>query len=247
MSLLILLRHGESIWNHENKFTGWEDINLSKNGEQEALKASKHFKNNSITFDFAYTSFLTRAIRTLWIILEDMDKVWVPVTKDWRLNERHYGALQGLNKSDCVKNYGEEQVQIWRRSFSTKPPMLNKDDPRWQINDLRYAEISEGPPLSESLSDTCQRVIPYFSSNIEPKLKLGKNVLVVAHGNSLRALIKHLEKMDANEIQNINIPTGIPLIYNMDKNNNVLSKKYLGDQKELTSAEEAVKNQTKPN
>ena len=243
MPSLILLRHGQSIWNAENRFTGWEDVGLSQQGEDEARNASEKIIKENIPFDIAYTSVLLRAIKTLWIVLQETNKAWIPVVRAWELNERHYGQLQGLNKSDCAEKYGNEQIQIWRRSFNTPPPPLDKNDPRWQAKDKRYQHLPEEPPLSESLYDTYKRTVPYYSSNIKPLLKEGKNILIVAHGNSLRALIKDLDGLDEQKIQSLNIPTGIPLVYEFNSDLTHAPGRYLGDSEQVKAAQAAVARQ----
>jgi 2,3-bisphosphoglycerate-dependent phosphoglycerate mutase len=246
MTKLVLLRHGESTWNLENRFTGWTDVGLSEKGIAESHIAAKLLMESKITFDLCYTSLLKRAIKTLGIVLEDMDLMWVDVIKNWRLNERHYGALQGLNKSETTKEYGEKQVFIWRRSYDTPPPTLDKSDPRYPGNDPRYTSLSEKElPLCESLKDTIARVIPYWHNEIAPKIRQGRKILISAHGNSLRALIKHLDGISDEEIAQLNIPTGIPLLYNLDKNLKPLHSCYLGDPEEVRKAIEKVKDQVK--
>jgi len=210
MPEMILLRHGESVWNKENKFTGWTDVDLSSKGIEEVKKAVEVLKNDGITFDVAFTSVLKRGIRTLWIVLDEMDLMWIPVYRSWRLNERHYGALQGLNKAEVAAKYGEEQVLKWRRSYDVRPPALEKTDPKYK--ELDQKDI----PLTESLKDTVIRFMPYWHEVISPTLKSGKRILIAAHGNSLRALVKHLDGISDEEITQLNIPTGIPLLYNLD-------------------------------
>ena len=246
MPSLTLLRHGQSIWNAKNKFTGWEDVGLSQQGIKEARNASQKIINENIPFDIAYTSVLFRAIKTLWIVLEEANKPWVPVIRAWELNERHYGQLQGLNKSDCAKKYGDDQIQIWRRSFEIPPPALDIDDPRWQGKDERYQHLPKGPPLSESLHDTYKRTVPYYLSNIKPLLKEGKNILIVAHGNSLRALIKDLDDLGEQEIKSLNIPTGIPLVYKFNTDLTHDRGRYLGDSEQVKAAQAAVADQITP-
>ena len=222
------MRHGQSLWNMTNQFTGWSDVDLSDNGVAEAVKAGKNLKLNNFDFDICYTSYLKRAIKTLNIALEQMDKQWLNVIKDWHLNERHYGALQGLNKDETKKQYGEEQVFIWRRSYNVAPPKLDESDLRNPSKDVKYKKISSlNLPLAESLEDTYNRVIPFFLSEIKPKLEMDKNILIVAHGNSLRALVKYLEKLSDEEITKVNIPTGVPLVYELDEKLNVISKEYI--------------------
>lgn len=225
---LVIMRHGQSLWNMTNQFTGWSDVELSDNGVAEAVKAGNNLKLNNFDFDICYTSYLKRAIKTLNIVLEQMDKQWLNVIKDWHLNERHYGALQGLNKDETKKQYGEEQVFIWRRSYNVAPPKLDESDLRNPAKDVKYKTVSPSDlPLGESLEDTYNRVIPFFLSEIKPKLEMDKNILIVAHGNSLRALVKYLEKLSDEEITKVNIPTGVPLVYELDEKLNVISKKYI--------------------
>ncbi|MFW9829941.1 MAG: 2,3-diphosphoglycerate-dependent phosphoglycerate mutase [Candidatus Thorarchaeota archaeon] len=246
MYKLVLLRHGESTWNKENRFTGWTDVDLSEKGIQEAKNAAKLLKEERYTFDIAYTSVLKRGIRTLWIVLDDMDLMWIPVYRSWRLNERHYGALQGFFKDEMAADVGEEQVLIWRRSYDVRPPPLKTTDPRYPGNDPRYAELSlDEIPLTECLKDTVDRVLPYWHEVITPSIKSGKKVLISAHGNSLRALVKYLDKMTDDEIVKLNIPTGIPLIYELNDNLEPISHNYLGDQEEIQKAIDAVANQGK--
>lgn len=246
MLKLVLIRHGESAWNKENLFTGWTDVGLSEKGLQEALQAAETLKKGGYSFDLAFTSVLKRAIKTLWIVLEEMDLMWIPVRKTWRLNERHYGALQGLNKKETVGKYGEAQVAIWRRSYDTPPPILTKDDTRWPGNDPRYADVAPRDiPFTESLKDTVARFLPYWEREIAPELLKGKNVIIVAHGNSLRALVKHLDGLGEDRIVSLNIPTGIPLVYELDGNLKPLRHYYLGDQEAIKNAIEAVASQTK--
>jgi 2,3-bisphosphoglycerate-dependent phosphoglycerate mutase len=232
MIKLVLLRHGESLWNKENKFTGWTDVDLSENGVEEAKQAGKMLTSEGYTFDVAYTSVLKRAIKTLWHVLDEMDLLWIPVVKNWHLNERHYGALQGLNKSETAEKCGEDQVMIWRRSFDVKPPKLSPDDERFPGNDLKYSSLEKKElPLAESLKDTILRFMPYWEKAILPDVRSGKNVIIVAHGNSLRALVKHLDGISDEEIISLNIPTGIPLIYELDDNAKPIRKYYLGNKK----------------
>jgi 2,3-bisphosphoglycerate-dependent phosphoglycerate mutase len=243
---LVLLRHGESLWNKENKFTGWTDIDLSDKGRQEAEEAAAILKREGYGFDVAYTSVLKRAIRTLWIVLDQMDLMWIPVHRSWRLNERHYGGLQGLNKSETIEQYGEEQVLLWRRSYHICPPKLKKDDPRYPGNDPRYKDLKESQlPLTESLESTVQRFLPYWKQVIAPEIKSGKKVLIAAHGNSLRALVKHLDHVSKDQIIKLNIPTGVPLIYELDGNLNPVKHYYLGDPEAIQQAVDAVANQWK--
>ncbi|BDQ03178.1 2,3-diphosphoglycerate-dependent phosphoglycerate mutase [Ignavibacterium sp.] len=246
MYKVVLLRHGESIWNKENRFTGWTDVDLSDKGKEEAKKAGEVLKSEGYTFDIAYTSVLKRAIRTLWIVLDEMDLMWIPVIRHWRLNERHYGALQGLNKAETAKQYGEEQVKIWRRSYDIQPPALEKSDPRYPGHDPRYKELSESElPLTECLKDTVARFVPYWEGTIAPMVKSGKKVLITAHGNSLRALVKYLDNIPDSEIVELNIPTGIPLVYELDANLIPIKHYYLGDQEEIAKATAAVAAQGK--
>ncbi|MEQ1644868.1 MAG: 2,3-diphosphoglycerate-dependent phosphoglycerate mutase, partial [Pyrinomonadaceae bacterium] len=217
MHKLVLIRHGESQWNKENRFTGWKDVDLSDKGREEAKAAGQLLKAEGFTFDEAYTSVLKRAIRTLWIILDEMDLMWIPVTKSWLLNERHYGALQGLNKAETAAQYGEEQVLIWRRSYDIPPGVLEETDERYLGNDARYSSIEKGKfPATECLKDTVERVIPYWETEIAPKIRAGKRLIITAHGNSLRSLVKHLDGIADDKIVELNIPTGIPLVYELD-------------------------------
>lgn len=246
MHKLVLIRHGESEWNKENRFTGWKDIDLSEKGKQEAAAAGKLLKAEGFTFDEAYTSVLKRAIRTLWIILDEMDLMWIPETKSWLLNERHYGALQGLNKAEVAAQYGEEQVLIWRRSFDIPPAELDENDERWLGNDPRYCTIEPAKfPKTECLKDTVARAVPYFTTEILPKVKEGKRTIVAAHGNSLRALVKYLDGISDADIVNLNIPTGIPLVYELDEKLKAIKNYYLGDPEAVKKAQEAVANQGK--
>ena len=246
MYKVVLLRHGESHWNKENRFTGWTDVDLSEKGIEEAHKAGQTLKKEGYIFDIAYTSVLKRAIRTLWITLDEMDLMWIPVIRNWRLNERHYGALQGLNKADTAKKFGEEQVKIWRRSYDTQPPALEETDERFPGNDPRYAELKKTElPLTECLKDTVERFVPYWKETITPTIKSGKRVLIAAHGNSLRALVKYLDNVPDAEIVGLNIPTGIPLVYELDEKLNSIKSYYLGDADEIAKASAAVANQGK--
>jgi 2,3-bisphosphoglycerate-dependent phosphoglycerate mutase len=241
---IVLLRHGQSTWNLENRFTGWTDVGLSELGRQEALSSGKILKEQGFTFDIAYTSVLKRAIHTLWIVLEEMELDWLPVVRAWQLNERHYGALQGLNKAEMAVKFGEEQVKIWRRSYDTPPPALELDDPRHPGFDRRYADMSADElPRCESLKDTVARMLPYWHSTIAPTVKSGKRVLVAAHGNSLRALVKYLDNVSEDEIVGLNIPTGIPLVYELDSELKPLKSYYLGDEEAVRKAAEAVAKQ----
>jgi 2,3-bisphosphoglycerate-dependent phosphoglycerate mutase len=243
---LVLLRHGESIWNKENKFTGWIDVDLSEKGIEEAKEAGRLLKKEGYMFDVAFTSVLKRAIRTLWILLDEMDLMWIPVYNSWRLNERHYGALQGLNKSETAKKFSEEQVLIWRRSYDVPPPALKKSDPNYPGNVPRYKDINEKEiPLTECLKDTVERFVPYWKYSIAPAIKSGKRVLISAHGNSLRALVKYLDKISDKDIVQLNIPTGIPLVYELDKNLTPIKHYYLGDPEKVREAMASVANQGK--
>ncbi len=239
---LILCRHGESEWNLENRFTGWADVDLSPKGEQEAKDAGLTLKHEQLSFDLAYTSVLKRATRTLWIMLEEMSLTWIPVINAWELNERHYGALQGLNKSQVAAEYGEEQVQIWRRSYDTPPPPLNNDDERHPRFEIRYASVSD-LPASESLKDTLLRVKPYWQTKIIPSLLGNQDVLIVAHGNSLRAMVKMIENISDEEIVDFNIPTGIPLAYEFNENLKPIKQGFIGDPETIKQAAQAVANQ----
>jgi 2,3-bisphosphoglycerate-dependent phosphoglycerate mutase len=243
MRKLVLLRHGESDWNRENRFTGWTDVDLSEQGIAEARAAGRLLKSEGYEFDSACTSVLKRAIRTLWIALEGLDRMWLPVEKSWRLNERHYGALQGLNKAEMAAKYGEAQVLAWRRSYDTPPPPLTPDDARYEGNDPRYAGIKV--PLTECLKDTVARVVPYWQSSIAPSVRAGRRVLVAAHGNSMRALVKHLEAISDEAIVQLNIPTGIPLVYELDAALKPLRHYYLGDPDEVTRRTASVAAQGK--
>ncbi|MGB5846912.1 MAG: 2,3-diphosphoglycerate-dependent phosphoglycerate mutase [Ignavibacteriaceae bacterium] len=246
MYKVVLLRHGESTWNKENRFTGWTDVDLSEKGFVEAKKSGEVLKKEGYTFDIAFTSVLKRAIRTLWITLDELDLMWVPVIRNWCLNERHYGALQGLNKAETAKKYGDDQVKIWRRSYDTQPPALEKSDERYPGNDLRYADLTEDElPLTECLKDTVARFMPYWEETIAPTIKSGKKVLIAAHGNSLRALVKYLDNVSEEEIVGLNIPTGIPLVYELDDDLKPIKHYYLGDQEEIAKAAAAVANQGK--
>ncbi|NHJ24192.1 MAG: 2,3-diphosphoglycerate-dependent phosphoglycerate mutase [Candidatus Lokiarchaeota archaeon] len=246
MFTLVLLRHGESIWNKENIFTGWTDVDLSEKGIDEAKKAGKILKANGFTFDLAFTSVLKRGIRTLWIVLDEMDLMWIPVYRSWRLNERHYGALQGLRKDEMAAEVGEEQVLIWRRSYDIKPPALKTTDPRYPGDDPRYKDLNyEEIPLTESLKDTIDRFLPYWHDTIAPSVKKGRKVLISAHGNSLRALVKYLDNVSEEEIVSLNIPTGLPLIYELDENLKPLNHYYLGDPEEVEKAMKEVADQGK--
>ena len=243
---LVLLRHGESVWNKENLFTGWTDVDLSDKGREEARSAGRLMRDEGLDFDVCYTSFLKRAIHTLNLALEEMDREWLPVTKAWQLNERHYGALQGLNKADTAAKYGEEQVKIWRRSYATPPPELSADDERNPANQEMFRTVPrECLPLTESLKETVARAVPYFDEEIKPRMLAGERVLIAAHGNSLRALVKVFDGMSEDEIVGVNIPTGVPLVYEFDRDFNVVSKRYLGDQDAVNAKMAAVANQGK--
>ncbi|MFH0874501.1 MAG: 2,3-diphosphoglycerate-dependent phosphoglycerate mutase [archaeon] len=246
MYKLVLIRHGESNWNKENRFTGWTDVDLSEKGILEAKKGGIVLKKEGFTFDVAYTSLLKRAIRTLWLALDEMDLMWIPVYNSWRLNERHYGGLQGLNKSETAAKYGDEQVKIWRRSYDIAPPKLEKNDQRYPGKDRRYNSLSEKElPLTECLKDTVARFLPYWHETIAPQIKSGKKVIIAAHGNSLRALVMYLDNMSEAEITELNIPTGMPLVYELDKNLKPIRHYYLGDPEEVKKAMEAVASQGK--
>ena len=242
---LVLVRHGESDWNKQNRFTGWTDVDLSEKGREEAREGGQVLKREGFTFDVAYTSVLKRAIRTLWSVLDEMDLMWIPVYRSWRLNERHYGALQGLDKAQTVEKHGAEQVKVWRRSYDIPPPPLPESDPAHPIHDRRYANVPPAElPSAESLKDTLARVLPYWQSRIAPELKSGRNVLVAAHGNSLRAMVKMLDDMSDTAIVELNIPTGVPLLYELDPQLKPLGSRYLGDPAAIAAAAEAVRRQT---
>jgi 2,3-bisphosphoglycerate-dependent phosphoglycerate mutase len=244
MHKLVLLRHGESLWNRENRFTGWTDVDLSEKGIEEARAAGRRLKSEGFDFDVAFTSVLKRAIRTLWLALDEMDLMWLPTHHSWRLNERHYGALQGLHKAETAARYGEHQVLLWRRSYDTRPPALEPSDPRHPGRDRRYRELSpEELPLGESLKDTVDRFLPYWTATIAPAVRQGSRVLIVAHGNSLRALVKYLDRVSDQDIVGLNIPTGIPLVYELDSNLEPLRHYYLGDPQTVAQAAQAVANQ----
>ena len=246
MKKLVLLRHGESEWNKQNRFTGWSDVDLSVQGVIEAEEAGILLNEENYSFDIAYTSLLKRGIRTLWIVLDKMDLMWIPVFRSWRLNERHYGALQGLYKSKLAAELGEEQVLIWRRSYDTPPPALKTSDPRYPGSDKRYKDLeSKDVPLTECLKDTVKRVLPYWHDTIAPTIRSGKRVLISAHGNSLRALVNYLDNIPEDEIVKLNIPTGIPLIYELDDDLKPIQHYYLGDPEAVKKATEAVANQGK--
>ncbi|MEK7470366.1 MAG: 2,3-diphosphoglycerate-dependent phosphoglycerate mutase [Planctomycetota bacterium] len=246
MHRLMLLRHGESDWNRENRFTGWTDVRLSAKGVEEAHAAGKLMKKDGFVFDVAYTSVLSRAIQTLWLALEEMDLMWIPVHNSWRLNERHYGALQGLNKAETAAKHGEDQVKIWRRSYDIPPPALAESDPRFPGRDPRYAGLKPSElPKTESLKDTVARFLPYWHEVIAPAIKAGKRVLIAAHGNSLRALVKYLDEVSDAEITELNIPTGVPLLYELGEDLKPISHRYLGDAAAVEAAARAVANQGK--
>lgn len=246
MYKIVLLRHGESTWNKENRFTGWTDVDLSDKGREEALKAGEVLKKEGFIFDVAFTSVLKRAIRTLWIALERLDLMWIPVNNSWRLNERHYGALQGLNKAEMAQKFGEEQVLIWRRSYDIRPPELAESDERFPGRDPRYKDLdSRDIPHTECLKDTVERFLPYWHETIAPTVKTGKKVIIAAHGNSLRALVKYLDNVSNEEIVQLNIPTGIPLVYELDKELKPVKHYYLGDPEEINKAIASVAGQGK--
>jgi len=246
MYKLVLLRHGESVWNKENLFTGWTDVDLSEKGKEEAQEAGRVLKEQGYTFDVAFTSVLKRAIRTLWIALDEMDLMWIPVIRDWRLNERHYGALQGLNKAQTAAKYGEQQVKVWRRSYDIQPPALEPTDPRFPGNDPRYRGLAQRQlPLAECLKDTVARFLPCWHQLIAPPVRSGKQVLITAHGNSLRALVKYLDNVPDADIVQLNIPTGMPLVYELDDDLWPLGNYYLGDPERVKQAMEAVASQGK--
>jgi 2,3-bisphosphoglycerate-dependent phosphoglycerate mutase len=246
MHKVVLLRHGESIWNKENRFTGWTDVDLSEKGMKEAGEAGDLLKKEGWQFDIAYTSVLKRAIRTLWIVLDKMDLMWIPVVRSWRLNERHYGSLQGLNKSEMAAKYGDEQVLIWRRSYDIRPPALEKTDSRFPGHDPRYASLDpKDVPPTECLKDTVARFLPFWHETIAPTIKSGKRVIIAAHGNSLRALVKYLDNVPDEEIVHLNIPTGIPLVYELGKDLKPIKHYYLGDPEAIAKAQQAVANQGK--
>ena len=246
MLRVVLLRHGESTWNKENRFTGWTDVDLSDRGREEAREAGRLLRDQKFEFDVAYTSLLKRAIRTLWIALDELDLMWIPELRSWRLNERHYGALQGLNKAETAAKHGEAQVKIWRRSYDIPPPPLTPEDPGHPSRDRRYWDLTPSEmPLTESLKDTVARVVPYWQQTIAPEIKAGKRVLIAAHGNSLRALVKDLDKVSDQEIVELNIPTGVPLVYQLNDRLEPLTKFYLGDQEAIRQKAAAVANQGK--
>ena len=246
MYKLVLIRHGESTWNLENRFTGWTDVDLTPTGVEQAKQAGRLLKTEGYDFDVAYTSVLKRAVWTLWHALDQMDRTWLPVVHSWRLNERHYGSLQGLNKSDMARQYGDEQVLIWRRSYDTPPPALDAADPRGQRQDIRYAKLRpEDVPLTECLKDTVTRVLPFWNDSIAPAIKAGKRIVIAAHGNSIRALVKYLDGIADADIVGVNIPNGIPLVYELDENLKPIKSYYLGDAEAAAAAAAAVANQGK--
>ncbi|MDR3331694.1 MAG: 2,3-diphosphoglycerate-dependent phosphoglycerate mutase [Synergistaceae bacterium] len=246
MYKIVLLRHGESDWNKENRFTGWTDVPLSEKGISEAKSAGALLKKEGMSFDAAFTSVLKRAIKTLWLALEEMDEMWIPTTFTWRLNERHYGSLQGLNKAETAEKYGDDQVKIWRRSYDVRPPLLDKSDERYPARDPRYASLAPDEiPAGECLADTVARVVPYWKGVIAPEIKAGKKIVIAAHGNSLRALVKHLDNIPEADILELNIPTGVPLVYELDSELRPVSHSYLGDQAAIAAAAAAVANQGK--
>ena len=246
MHKLVLIRHGESTWNLENRFTGWTDVDLTPTGVEQARNAGRLLKAEGYEFDVAYTSVLTRAIRTLWLSLDEMDRTWLPVVKSWRLNERHYGGLQGLNKADMAKQYGDEQVLVWRRSYDTPPPALAATDPRSERSDPRYAALRpDDIPLTECLKDTVARVMPFWNETMAPAIRSGQRVVVAAHGNSIRALVKYLDGISDSDIVGLNIPNGIPLVYELDANLKPIRHYYLGDQEAIAASLAAVASQGK--
>jgi 2,3-bisphosphoglycerate-dependent phosphoglycerate mutase len=246
MHTVVLLRHGESTWNKENRFTGWTDVDLSEKGREEAHEAGRLLKEGGYVFDLAYTSVLKRAIRTLGIVLDELDLLWIPVVKEWRLNERHYGALQGLNKAETAAKHGDEQVKIWRRSYDTPPDPLSPNDGRYPGHDPRYAALPRVDlPVTESLKDTVARFLPYWHETIAPTIRAGKRVIIAAHGNSLRALVKYLDNVSERDIVELNIPTGIPLVYELDEDLRPMRHYYLGDPQKAAAAAAAVANQSK--
>lgn len=246
MHKIVLIRHGESLWNKENRFTGWTDVPLSEKGKEEACCAGNLLRKEGFTFDLAFTSVLKRAIKTLWIVLEEMDLMWIPVFHSWKLNERHYGALQGLNKVETAAKYGDEQVKIWRRSYDVRPPLLDKNDERYPGKDPRYTSLEpEELPQGECLDDTVKRVVPYWEKIIIPQIAMNKKIIIAAHGNSLRALVKYLDGISDEKILELNIPTGVPLLYELDSNMKATSRRYLGDPEVIAKAESAVANQGK--
>lgn len=246
MYQITLIRHGESAWNKENRFTGWTDVPLSEKGIEEARSAGRLLKAEGFNFDLAFTSVLKRAIKTLWLTLEEMDLMWIPVKHSWKLNERHYGALQGLNKADTAAKYGDDQVKIWRRSYDIRPPMLEQTDERFPGKDPRYANLKPSElPAGECLADTVARVVPYWQEVIVPEILAGRKIIIAAHGNSLRALVKYLDNISDKDILELNIPTGVPLVYDLDKDMKPISHRYLGDAEAIAKAQAAVANQGK--
>ena len=246
MYQITLIRHGESAWNKENRFTGWTDVPLSEKGIEEARSAGRLLKAEGFNFDLAFTSVLKRAIKTLWLTLEEMDLMWIPVQHSWKLNERHYGALQGLNKADTAAKYGDDQVKIWRRSYDIRPPMLEQTDERFPGKDPRYANLKPSElPAGECLADTVARVVPYWQEVIVPEILAGRKIIIAAHGNSLRALVKYLDNISDKDILELNIPTGVPLVYELDKDMKPISHRYLGDAEAIAKAQAAVANQGK--
>ena len=243
---LVLIRHGESTWNEENRFTGWTDVDLSEQGLAEAKRGGELLRAEGFVFDVAFTSVLKRAIRTLWIALDEMDLMWIPIHNSWRLNERHYGALQGLNKAETATKYGDEQVLVWRRSYNVRPPALTRDDPRYPGKDPRYQALDPSEiPLTECLKDTVARFLPYWHETIAPMIRQGQRVVIAAHGNSLRALVKYLDNISDEAIVGLNIPTGVPLVYELDVDLKPIKSYYLGDPEEIRKAQEAVASQGK--
>ena len=246
MTTLVLLRHGESTWNRENRFTGWTDVDLSERGVAEARRAGQQLGEEGLQFDVAYTSVLKRAIRTLWIVLDELDQMWIPVHRSWRLNERHYGALQGLNKVETARKYGDQQVLMWRRSYDTPPPALDSSDERFPGSEPRYADLDPRDiPLTECLEDTVARFLPFWHETIAPDVRAGKRVIIAAHGNSLRALIKYLDDVSDEDIVSLNVPTGVPLVYELDDSLKPVGSRYLGDADEVQKAMQSVANQGK--
>jgi 2,3-bisphosphoglycerate-dependent phosphoglycerate mutase len=246
MHKLVLIRHGESVWNQENRFTGWTDVDLSEKGRAEARKAGQLLRAGDYDFDVAHVSVLKRAIRTLWLVLDEMDRTWLPVLNTWRLNERHYGALQGLNKAETAAKFGEAQVKIWRRAYDVPPPPLDKSDPRYPGTDRRYAGLSpQELPLTECLKDTVARFLPYWHDTLAPAVRAGQRVLVAAHGNSIRAMVKYLDNVSDQDIVELNVPTGVPLVYELDKELKPVRHYYLGDPEEIAKAMQQVASQGK--
>ena len=246
MYKVVLIRHGESAWNQENRFTGWTDVPLSDKGTAEAREAGKLLKQEGFVFDLAFTSVLKRAIKTLWLALEEMDLMWIPVNHSWRLNERHYGGLQGLNKAETAAKYGDEQVKVWRRSYDVRPPLLEASDERHPSKDPRYASLAPSDlPGGECLADTVARVVPYWENTIVPEVKAGRKIVIAAHGNSLRALVKYLDAISEKDILELNIPTGVPLLYELNADIKPLGRRYLGDAEAIAKAQAAVANQGK--